>query len=284
MAEEFVSRRGKRTKVKGDDVVVTAPTSAQMPSAAHPPKPRKKRKLRWKLSRRAGMAVSIVLLVAAVVSLVTADSVKRDYERQTAAMRRAISNAGKNIPSQNAGSVAVADTLLKLLSASSACRVNTIDIASWYGPARASRDDCRRTAERYQQLRTAVSSARDIGAYSDAVDRALAPALAPPSDGQYAIAGTYMEAWSTAVSQVRDLKPPEVLKPAHASLVPRVEAIAAAWTAMQQAITIHDASGFTTAEQALQQKYSDLRQSAAELSAVAATLQQRIDHAVATLH
>ncbi len=279
MSEEFVSRRGKRTKVDAESTPDQTPQPKQIQQ-------RPKRQMILKMptisfpkitvSRRAKLGMVIAIVLLAVVTLVTADSVKRDYERQTAAMRRSVTETSKTISPASITAAKTIDNLLSSLNASTTCRVSGIDVVSWYGPAKQARVDCQNIAQRYTELRSSLSRMKEINTYLVDVTDALAPAVAQPADSQYAIAGDYVDSWAKALEKMRSVVVPKSLSSQHQTLLARVETVKKAWEAMQQALMSKDVDGFKQAETSLQTNYVELRKSADDIRTQLTTIQAEI--------
>ena len=286
MAEEFVSRRGKRTKVSQEEVVAPVATSEVQQES-------KRRRIfsqsatkRWRpglhLSPRVVIVGLIILLLLVVIVIVAADSVKRDYEHQAVVMRNSIAAVDKNILSGDQKSSDVTASLLTSLGAVTDCKVAGLDVVSWYGPAKTARDDCLQTAARYQQLRGYVETMRSYALYLEQLDTILAPALAQPTDGQYAIASHYAEEWATAVDGLHGLTAPDMLSASHATLVARAEVLKSAWDKMQSSLVTRDNTGFKSAETERNKAYEDFRTIATDIQATISKLQESITSAQAT--
>ncbi|MFZ1812723.1 MAG: hypothetical protein WAU02_04405 [Candidatus Saccharimonadales bacterium] len=283
MSEGFTSRHGKYTAVVAEELQSSRPTSPAPARSSQSKKPRPRRKFavpQIKLSKRTWAIVASIVVIGGIAALLSADSVKRDYERQAAAMNRSIAEAGKQSPSDGASAVAVADTLLAALSAPTRCSVTGIDVISWYGPAKTARQDCQATAERYGRLRSAVSTLKSVALYTTSVDTALAPALASPRDGGYAIVSDYTAAWKKANEDIGALRPEASLQDAHASLATKVSAIRDAWQKLETASGKHDKAAFQSAETELGKAYEDLRGVADQLHGVLQRQQTAITEAI----
>ncbi len=274
MKDEFVSRHGKRTPVITDDM--TDPARKPQIKKPHP----RRKFIMPRISRRAKMVVLGCLVVAAIAAVVSADSVKRDYERQAAAMNRSIADAGKTTPSDNATAVAVANGLLSSLAAPTHCRVSGIDVISWYGPAKSARQDCQATAERYNRLRTALTDMRDTSSYIEHIHVILQKPLSHPGEAQFAIINDVSADWTAAHEALMKLVPPAPLRAVHDSLVARVLTLKDRWARLDQANQKRDIAGFKAAEADLAKPYEDLRQTGDELTTVLQKQQTAIMQAI----
>ncbi len=277
MSEEFVNRRGRKTKVN-DEVAAAVPVDMTVQ------KPRSRIRLKFpairlpkvRISRRMMLIFAVALVVIGVIVLVGVDSVKRDYERQAAAMRRSILEAGKHIPSQDASALEVARQLRSGLTAPTTCRVTGLDVVSWYGPAKNARDDCVATARTYTELQTALRDMEAVSGYISTVGDALSAGLGAPSGGQYAIADDYVTSWAAAQEKIKHITPPPRVAQQHEALLRRVTSVLEAWQSMQQAMSNRSAEAFKSSEAKLQTAYTELRTSAVEIQATTTGLQSSI--------
>lgn len=287
MSEQYVNRHGKKTDVEEALAGLSATEqrasqpmkhTSRVPKTVKPPR----RKLpRIRLSRNAWLMIGALVIIGAIAALVTADSVKRDYERQSAAMRRSISDAGKISPSEQASASTVAGTLLAALSAPTDCRVTGLDVISWYGPAKTARQDCQATSERYGRLKKAVSDMKVTSGYIEEVSALLSTPLALPTDDQFAIIAEYDDAWIKAYDSVSRLTPPSAVKDAHLLLVDRVGAIKTSWSKLHDANDKQDMTAFKSAETELTKSYETFRLSSSDLSSLLHKLQTTITQAIA---
>jgi|JI10StandDraft_1071094.scaffolds.fasta_scaffold65564_3 hypothetical protein len=281
---EFTNRHGKKVRVSDDDAgvdVTKAPVSELKPA-----KPKAKRSFRLpkiRISKRTAIILVLVLLIGAIYTIVMADSVKRDYEQQTALMKRTVTERSKQANSSDSSAETVIKTLASSLSASTECKVQGIDVVSWYGPAKQAREDCQRTAVVYKQLQVSVDDMRALAVYMAAMDAALQPALAAPSSGEFAIISDYSEAWVLAYDTLNKLNPPEQIKVVHEQLVEKTVAVRDSWKALSYANGSRDREAFTTAEKSLNERYAEFRTVADGLNASIMTTQKSIDSAVIIL-
>lgn len=285
---QYVNRRGTKTDV--EEALETLPSPSSRPATTSATAARRSvapLKRRWrvphlKLSKRSRIIMVGLVVVACGAALVSADSIKRDYERQAAAMRRTISDASKLSPSEAASVVSVADTLSSALSAPSGCRVTGIDVISWYGPAKTARQDCQAVAERYGRLKTALGAMRATSDYLTQVTAVLSDAISLPADDQYAVIGNYVTAWTKAKDDLGKITVPSVAASAHSQLLARVTAIHAGWVALQTANSKQDAAAFTSAQTELTKSYEAFRTSATDVAALLGTAQTAVTQATAT--
>ncbi len=290
MSEGFTSRRGKYTTVVAEELQridaatqpTTTPARKRTVLNSHPKRKFPKIKIKIKLSARAWRVIAFVVIIVILAAWLSADSVKRDYERQAATMSRSIADAGTQLPSDSASAVSVADRLLGALHASSDCRVSGIDVISWYGPAKTARQQCQATAERYARLKAAITRLKSIASYADTIRSALGPALALPADGGYAIISDYAAAWKKACEDIDAIASDTVLRDLHASLRAKAHAVRDAWTVLDAANTARDKSAFQAAESALSSAYNEFRGVADQLHAHLQTEQSAITQASAT--
>ncbi|MGB3023515.1 MAG: hypothetical protein WBB39_01785 [Candidatus Saccharimonadales bacterium] len=281
MAEEFVNRRGKRTTVT-DEHMVSAVTETHVKPMPQRKKWRPSKKIstwlhRWpRMGLRSTVVAMVALLLFGVIVLVSADSAKRRYESLSVAMKNSITAAGSSVPSTDKKASDVAGILLASLSASTACTVSGIDVVSWYGPAKTARDDCRQTAERYTRLRSELATMRSYAEYLERVYTIVAPALAQPADGAYAIAGDYVDAWTTSTDQLRTIVPPSQFMTTHTTFTQRSEELRDAWVALQAALTTRDATAFTSSESKLTKAYDNFRAAAGDIQTILQKQQELI--------
>ena len=288
MSDGFTSRHGKYTEVVAEELRRSTPSEQQ--PAANPgqnvqrKKSTSRRKLpRIRLSKKVWLVVVGCVAIALIAAWLSADSVKRDYERQAAAMNRSIADAGKQSPSDSATAVSVADTLLQALNAPSTCRVAGVDVVSWYGPAKTARQNCQAVAERYNRLKKAIADMKSIATYSGAVESAIAPPLAQPPDGNFAVIGEYASMWTKAHEDIGRIPTPSgSLASIHTALVSKTAAIKDAWVKLDTANTTRDKAGFQAAEAELGKAYEDIRTIATQLQAAIQQQQTIITQANAT--
>lgn len=218
-----------------------------------------------------------------MATLVMADRVKRDYEQQTALMKRTVTERSQQSNSSDSSAETVIKTLASSLNASSDCKVQGLDVVSWYGPAKQAREDCQSTAKVYRQLQVSVDDMRALSVYMAAMDGALQPALEAPSSGEFAIIGDYSEAWNKAHDTLVALNPPEKIRAEHAKVVEKTAGVRDSWKALSDANGSRDRDAFTAAEKSLTDRYAELRTVADGLNASIMAVQKSIDSAVATL-
>ncbi len=265
-SDQFVNRRGRKPST---NELVSVPTRSQQATTKSRPNAsadffRHLKRILTPARRRKFLFVGgVVAIILIVILIVTADSVKRDYDRQTMAMRRNVTELSKLSPNPGESTSAQLSNLAASLTAKISCRPSAIDVASWYGPAKGAREACQLTAKEYTQLKTALVSAHEYAVYVEAVHEALRPALAQPSESQFAIPQDYQETWSKTNESIIQLHPPKNFEDAHGTLVDRIGAIVAAWLALTSANANQQATAFTEAEKSLQQAYVELRETSA---------------------
>lgn len=282
---QFTNRHGKKVQVNDDQV---AEVSSKPSKQANVTKPHVSDRVRWKrLSGKTMKRLAIVfvalVLVGLVGGLLTADSVKRDYERQTAAMKRSVTERSKQSTSQATNTTETISSLKQSLSANSSCNVTGIDVVSWYGPAKSAREECQKTAESYQKLQLAIDDMSSLAGYISSVNEALSRALADPNNGEFAIITDYQAAWVEAVSSLEKVTPPESIRTTHNDL--RAKAIMArdAWTKLASSNSSQNAEEFKTSEKQLNEAYAELRTTMDRLHTLIASTQASINMYVASL-
>lgn len=261
---QFTNRHGKKVQVSDDEIFVNH--STQLPIAQQNPAPlaqglpRKKRSLpKVKLSKRALVTLLVLSAVVALAMLVTADSIKRDYESQTAAMKRTIIDRNKQSTSSETTPEKTIKNLRSSLTARSDCKVQGIDVVSWYGPAKTARQDCQETADRYKKLQLALDDMTVMAAYISTMNDILKTPLSGPSTGEYGIISEYSASWSDAVAALKKLTPPEILSSQHQNLVTKASAVSDVWNTLNEANNSRNTDAFKKAEAALNDRYSELR-------------------------
>jgi hypothetical protein len=281
---EFTNRHGKKVRVSDNEVAVEASSAPVI--ATKPAKTKSKRSFRVpkiRISKRTAIILVLVLAVGAVATIVMADGVKRDYEQQTALMKRTVTERSKQANSTDSSAETVIKTLASSLNASTECKVQGIDVVSWYGPAKEAREECQSTAVVYKQLQVSVDDMRALAVYMADMESALQPALASPTSGEFAIIGDYSEAWVVAHDALVALDPPEQIKSDHEQLVVKAAAIRDSWKALSDANAARDREAFTAAEKSLNDRYAEFRTVADGLNASIMTTQKSIDSAVIIL-
>lgn len=281
---EFTNRHGKKIRVSDDAVAAetTAPAKKISSASATGPK-RTFRMPKIRLSKRLVIILGLVLIIGAVATLVMADRVKRDYEQQTALMKRTVTERSHQSNSSDLSPETVIKTLASSLNASSDCKVQGLDVVSWYGPAKQAREDCQSTSKVYRQLQVSVDDMRALSVYMAAMVGALQPALEAPSSGEFAIISDYSESWNKAYDTLVALNAPEKIRAEHAKVVEKTVGVRDSWQALSDANGSRDRDAFTSAEKSLNDRYAELRTVADGLNASILTIQKSINSAVATL-
>jgi hypothetical protein len=277
---EYTNRRGKRVRVDEDDVVVTKQTSALKPVKRTIKLPRLPK---VSLSRRFGMTLTVMAGIVLLAGIVTADSIKRDYERQTAVMKRTITDRSKQSSSNQSSALTSITQLKSALTARADCKVSGVDVVSWYGPAKTARETCQSKADAYTKLQTSLGDMETIARYLDETSSALEPALIPTASGEFAIISDYRDAWRTAVVDLTAQTAPTVLKRQHETLIAKAQAVLGAWDALNTANNAHDTDAFRAAEKTLNERYSEFRTSSDALSVLAQSTQSSITRYIALI-
>ena len=277
---EYTNRRGKRVRVDEDDVVVTKQTSAPKPVKRTIKLPRLPK---VRLSRRFGMTLTVMAGIVLLAGIVTADSIKRDYERQTAVMKRTITDRSKQSSSNQSSALTSITQLKSALTARADCKVSGVDVVSWYGPAKTARETCQSTADAYTKLQTSLGDMETIARYLEATNTALDPALIPTTSGEFAIISDYRDAWRTTAADLTAQTAPTVLKRQHKTLIAKAQAVLEAWDALNTANNAHDTDAFRAAEKTLNERYSEFRTSSDALSVLAQSTQSSITRYIALI-
>lgn len=282
---EFTNRHGKKVRVKDDEVAVeVTPNVIHGSESATPAKPKRSFRMpKIRISKRTAIILALVFVIGIIATIVMADSVKRDYEQQTALMKRTVTERSQQSNSADTSAETVIKTLASSLNASSDCKVQGLDVVSWYGPAKQAREDCQSTAVVYRQLQISIDDMRALSVYMAAMDGALQPALEAPSSGEFAIISDYSEAWNKAHDRLVALTPPDKVKAEHGQLVEKTAGVRDSWKALSDANGSRDRDAFTAAEKSLTDRYAELRTVSDGLNASIVTIQKSIDSSVAIL-
>ncbi len=293
---EFTNRHGKKIRVKdGLDEKVSGnnkkaqriPAVSQKPAPAKklvsqpPAKPRSPRVTA--LAKKAAFGFVALIVVLVLVGLVTADSTKREYERQTTTMKRSIFERSKQTSSTDTSTTTVVNSLRHSLSAKTDCRVQGIDVASWYGPAKEARVDCQKTADTYKKLQLSLDDMKSLAQYVTSLDKALGAALSVQASGEFAVIGEYSTAWNDGVTALEKITPPEMARSAHAEIIAKSKAARDGWVALAEANGSRNAESFTAAETALNERYSDIRTASGGLRTLVASTQASINRYITEL-
>ncbi|MEO5691118.1 MAG: hypothetical protein ABIQ64_02945 [Candidatus Saccharimonadales bacterium] len=301
---EYTNRHGKKMRVK-DEVVEKIPLGAKkaQPKSVTTPQPSNTTKpivvskpkfqeqpatRRWSprmtsLGKKAALILVGIIAIMLLIGLVTADSTKRDYERQTTTMKRSIFERSKQTSSADTLTKDVVSSLRSSLSAPTDCRVQGIDVASWYGPAKRARVDCQNTAATYKKLQLSLDDMKALAQYIDSVDGALGTALAAQTSGEFAAIGEYRTAWDEGVTALEKITPPEMVRSTHAEIVAKSSAARDGWVALAEANNSRNAESFTAAEKTLSERYSDLRTVSSGLRTLVASTQASINRYITDL-
>jgi hypothetical protein len=285
---QFTNRHGKKVNVNDDEVIVNPstrlPIAQQNPTTNVSKQPKVKRQLlSIRLTKRASVTLFVMIVVVAVAMLVTADSVKRDYESQTSAMKRSILDRGKQSTSTETAPEKTIKDLRASLNARADCKVHSIDVVSWYGPAKVARQDCQTTADRYKKLQLALDDMSVMAQYTSKMTEILKGPLAAPTSGEYATISEYAESWQKASSSLGSLQAPEILAPQHQNLVVKVKAVSAAWDTLSAANGAKNTDDFKKAETALNDRYSELRTVSDSMQTIIMSTQTSINRYIADL-
>lgn len=277
---QFTNRHGKKVQVSDDEIIINPSTQLPIAQQNVMPQglPRKKRSLpKFKLSKRAWVTLLVLGVVVALAMLVTADSVKRDYESQTAAMKRTILERNKQSAGTETTPEKTIQNLRAALSARADCKVQGIDVVSWYGPAKTARQDCQEAADRYKKLQLALDDMAVMATYISDMNEVLKTPLAGPSIGEYGIISEYAVSWEQAVDALKKLSPPEILSSQHQSLVAKAKTVSEAWNTLNEANNARNTEDFKKAEAALNDRYSELRTASDSFQTIITSTQTSIN-------
>lgn len=274
--KEFTNRHGKKIKVDEKD----APVSAKLDHDTRQTTQRRVHFPKIAVPKRYVKRVLLILIIGAVgfavAIIVTADSVKRDYERQKSVMTRSVSEWNNRAPSAETTAKDQLAEMNGALSAETTCEVQGIDVVSWYGPAKQARESCQATADTYMKLRSSIADMTEITSYLSSVSIALEPALALPGEGEFAIISEYAQSWANAVASLEKITPPTHLASDHTVLITKTRAVASAWTQLQSAHADQNASAFKSAEASLTESYGAFRTVSEGISLLLQTAQSSL--------
>ena len=274
----FTNRHGKKTRVR--QTIVAPLKSKPKEKASKPglPKfPKKKFKFpKLKISKKVWLLLLLVLGLLATVMLLTADSVKRDYERQASLMKRTVIDQSKQSFADQTSARQQVERLKQALSASTDCRVSSLDVVSWYGPARDARHKCQSTAEKYRNLQANLDDMEQLIIYADVITEALKTAQASPPADEFAVIDEYLARWQVAVEELEKIDPPQTLQSAHAKLIQGSRSLSGAWQTLQEANSGQKRDAFNEAEKNLKDQYDAYRSLADDFDMVAQVIQSSI--------
>ncbi len=276
-SKTFVNRHGKKVRVQQDEVVTPANTE-QTPEQKSAPRVRRLRFSRphFRVPKKLLLVLAVLLVGVLGVGLLTADSIKRDYESQTAAMRRSVTEQSKQSFSDETSPKDQLQQLKNALNAPSDCRVEGIDVVSWYGPAKQAREACQSTAETYKKLQTSLDDMHRIASYSEEYSRISSPALAAPVDGQFAVIPEYVDKWQQASDELAAVEPPQALQNAHDTIRAKTTKVLESWQQLQATNGSQDEEGFRQAETALATSYDEYRSATLDIQTLASSVQSSI--------
>lgn len=272
---QFTNRHGKKINVKDDEikpVIIedTAPTQTQANKRPQRSLPK------VRISKKATFIFLLVIVGVLLAGLVTADGIKRDYERQTATMKRTIVERSEQSSSAETTPESAITSLRQSLNATSDCKVSGVDVVSWYGPAKDAREECQTIADSYKKLQLSLDDMITLSRYADQMTKALKPALVIPSGGQFAVIGEYAASWDVALTSLKDVAPPDMLRAHHAELITKTSAVKDAWGALQTANSMQNRDEFTEAEKQLNDQYTEFRSAANAMNTVVLSTQASI--------
>ncbi len=285
---EYINRHGKKIRVNDDEVLAIDTSTPVIPDADKVkrrilPRLRVLNLPRPHLSRRTVIFGGIVILGVAVAVLVTADSVKRDYERQAAAMRRTVTDRSKQSLSAETSAANAIKSLRGALLASTSCKVSGIDVVSWYGPAKVAREDCQKTADNYRKLQLALDDMSVMTAYLETMSSALSPSVTIPAEQGFAVISEYAQNWNASIGSLEQIKPPPALNRQHQTLLAKASTLREAWDALVSANNARTIEGFKAAEAKLTESYTDFRTAADGIVVIIQSTQSSINRYVTSL-
>lgn len=277
-SEKFVNRHGHRMRVEASpepslrkkDQPKAAVASEQAPVRSKRSWPR------LRISKRVILPLVILVVVGIITMLVTADSVKRGYERQTAAMKRSVFERSKQSASSETATETIVSDLRRSLQAPAGCTSSGLDVVSWYGPAKAAREECQSTASAYQKLQRSLDDMLAVAQYMKQTRAQLGNAISAPSSGGFGGINEYTEAWTQAADGLGKLTPPESLRLSHQTLVGKTTAVRDAWTALRDANASQKSDEFRAAEIRLNEQYTAFRGSADGIQDIVNSIQSSI--------
>lgn len=279
----FTNRHGKKVRVNDDTVSIPADSVTSQPPKVSYPKTQKRFRLKapsFKPSKKIIAGLLIIIVVSGVAVVLTADSVKRDYERQTAAMTRSVIERSKqSFGDQTSGSQQI-EALRNSLSAETSCRVSGIDVVSWYGPAKSAREACQSTAENYKKLQSSLGDLNEVAKYLERIADTIKPALALPAEGQFAVIPEYVESWQTARDELNQLETSVMLERSHNTLTEKTEAVAASWRDLFAANSAQDKTAFDAAEARLMTSYDEYRSATSDITVLIDSIQSSVSRYV----
>lgn len=277
--QQFTNRHGRKMHV-ADDAEDKSKQQSSGGSQSPNPKSRPKRTLLRIHFGKRFILISLAVLVAAFIAvLVMADSAKRDYEHQSAAMRRSVFDRSRQTVSNETSAVTTIRELRQALTVAASCRAG-LDVVNWYGPAQVARERCQATANSYKDLQQALDDMKTATEYIARVNAALDASLSMPTDGGFAVIDDYATSWEKSFANISSLTPPRALAAAHTELFKKTSGIKDAWTALRNANNAHKADDFRSAEKTLGERYDELRSTQDGLQAVIDAVQELINRYV----
>lgn len=299
MSEQtFRNRRGNKVSISDavaeiESEKVTPPTAKAKPNKEQPAKknpsprtnnkksPRPRRAL-LRIPKKVAILIAAIVFLLALVGLLVVDGAKREYESQTAAMRRNVTDITTSPSSRETPAVAVTEHLLESLDRSADCKA-TLDVTQWYAPAARAQETCQTVAENYEQLRQNVQTMRILAVYASEIEKSLDAPLQNPNSGTFASIVEYTDRWEAVVEKLEDVTPPDAMKGAHTKLVERVGDVRDNWQSLRTANAEQERASFEQAEEQLTDSYVALRSSHQDIVRALTEHQRIIDEQVQNL-
>lgn len=276
--EKFVNRHGHRMRVDvNPGAAITEQKPPKVTAVKKQGQPRSAHTLpRLRISNRVILPFVMLVIVGVITMIVTADSVKRGYERQTAVMKRSVIDRGKQSASSETVAEEIINDLRGSLHAPTSCLSSGLDVVSWYGPARNARETCQTTAATYQKLQRSIEDMLAAAEYLKHISTLFSDAVSAPSSGGFGGINEYSDAWDDAVTGLGAVTPPESLRLAHQSLTSKATAVRDAWAALRDANSSQDAGAFRAAETRLNEQYTAFRGTADGIQRIISSLQSSV--------
>ncbi|HXH04948.1 MAG TPA: hypothetical protein VNI82_00805 [Candidatus Nitrosotenuis sp.] len=290
--EYFVNRHGKKLDING--AVADIEQNEQKPlvqqseslQVKQPSAPRLSGKItrpKMTFPKKTLIILSALILVAVFSLIVVADTARRDYQRQTSAMKGSVVEAQKHSISADTSAYDASRGLLDKLKKYDACQTSAPELISKnYDPAKDALSECSETLASYNNVRQQLESMKVASQYLESQKKALAPALKLSVNGEFAEIPSNATAWQTSFETVQKIKPPREFEKTHEKLVEDVETVSRAWVVLSDAARDQSAEGFTRAEAVLTRAYETLRGSGDEFDTLVLAQQKSLDMAVSS--
>lgn len=274
----FVNRHGKKLDIESavdeiENQTVVKPAPVQQLNTISKPR-RLFPKLR--ISKKVVLVLVILIVAIAASALLVADSKKRDYLQQTAAMKTSVKNISSRVSSTETSAKDAIKGITSQLTAPTTCAGSNNFVTTVYSPAKQAADECIQTATLYTKLKTSLAVMNNVVTYLDMQKGILAVALAGPSDGAYAEIPAEASTWKDSYDKLLKITPPTQAAAVYQLLVGRVKSVVDGWSGLSTAQNAQDASAFTAAETNLTKAYENLRTSGDDFNQVLLSLQKDV--------